>query len=312
MTNTSFEQLHPREGVGVNKGRFATKILDKGSSIVFDDDLDLEDPPYIDENGVSRWIQRGQLHRERGPAVEYPDGTKEWRINGELHREGGPARELPDGTKEWYLHGQLHNEDGPARELPNGTKEWYLHGERHRDGGPAKEEPDGSYEWYSHGQLHRDGGPAFESRSASFNSWYKKWYVNGELHREGGPAVEHSNGDQEWYVHGKLHREGAPAICARSSISRKWYVNGEQIPGPVVEDVRNQCSELENLPHFSGTTFEGECVSYHFGKNAGVAVERTPEGGLNVLYSYNRLKSDPDRLDAAFKVVERLKADTNP
>lgn len=26
---------------------------------------------------------RGQLHRDDGPAVEYPNGTKEWWLNGE-------------------------------------------------------------------------------------------------------------------------------------------------------------------------------------------------------------------------------------
>jgi hypothetical protein len=34
------------------------------------------------------------------------DGTKMWYLNGELHREDGPAVEYPDGTKRWYLNGK--------------------------------------------------------------------------------------------------------------------------------------------------------------------------------------------------------------
>jgi len=302
MTNASFEQLHPRKGVGVNKGQFAPKpLLEKGSRVAFDDGLDLEDPPYIDENGVKRWIQRGQLHRERGPAAEYPDGTKEWYFHGQLHREGGPARELPDGTKEWYYHGELHREGAPARELPDGSYEWYSHGQLNREGGPARKLPDGTKEWYYHGELHREGAPARELPNGT-----KEWYQHGELHREGAPARELSNGETEWYVHGELHREGAPAIDTNASITRQWYIHGKMIPGPVVEDIRSQCSELEKLPHFSGTSFEGECAIYHFGKSAAIAVEKTPEGGVNVLYSYNRLKSDADRLDAAFEMIREL------
>ena len=33
-----------------------------------------------------------------------PYGNKYWYLEGELHREDGPAVEYPDGTKEWYLN----------------------------------------------------------------------------------------------------------------------------------------------------------------------------------------------------------------
>jgi len=56
------------------------------------------------------------------------DGTKYWYLNGNLHREGGPACEYPNGTKIWYLNGNLHREDGPAIEYPSGHKFWYLNG----------------------------------------------------------------------------------------------------------------------------------------------------------------------------------------
>ncbi len=56
------------------------------------------------------------------------DGTKMWYLNGELHREDGPAVEYPDGTKHWFLNGEYHCEDGPAFEYADGTKMWYLNG----------------------------------------------------------------------------------------------------------------------------------------------------------------------------------------
>jgi len=79
------------------------------------------------------------------------DGTKEWRLNGQLHREDGPAEEYPNGTKKWFLNGKLHRTDGPAVENVDGTKYWYLNGKRHREDGPAVEYADGSKLWYFHG-----------------------------------------------------------------------------------------------------------------------------------------------------------------
>lgn len=38
----------------------------------------------------------GIIHRE--------GGTKEWWINGQLHREDGPAIEYPDGSREWWIN----------------------------------------------------------------------------------------------------------------------------------------------------------------------------------------------------------------
>ena len=47
------------------------------------------------------------LHREDGPAVEYPNGTKLWYCDGVLHREGGPAAEYKEGIQKWYRYGKL-------------------------------------------------------------------------------------------------------------------------------------------------------------------------------------------------------------
>ena len=56
------------------------------------------------------------------------DGYESWYLNGQLHREGGPAVTYPNGTEYWYLNGKLHRVAGPAVEYSNGDKEWYLNG----------------------------------------------------------------------------------------------------------------------------------------------------------------------------------------
>jgi len=218
-----------------------------------------------------------------------------------------PSYISENGDKCWVnSEGKFDREGAPAVIEADGTKRWYKNGELDREGAPAVEYPDGGYEYYSHGQLHNEWGPAARYYFPFANKSVEIWYVHGERHREGAPAVVWSNGETEWYFRGEHHREGGPAIETNFSAARDWYIHGKLIPGPVVEDIMSQCSELEKLPHFSGTTFEGECVIYHFGKSAAIAVEKAPEGEINVLYSYNRLKSDASRLDAAFKMVEEL------
>jgi hypothetical protein len=34
--------------------------------------------------GTKKWFWKGRLHREDGPAVEYPSGKKCWYLNGNL------------------------------------------------------------------------------------------------------------------------------------------------------------------------------------------------------------------------------------
>ena len=59
----------------------------------------------------SVWIdEKGDYHREGGPAIEYRDGTKEWLINGKTHRTDGPAVEWYDGSNYWYLNDELMSE----------------------------------------------------------------------------------------------------------------------------------------------------------------------------------------------------------
>jgi hypothetical protein len=81
------------------------------------------------EDRIEYLNEKGQYHREDGPAREFINGTKEWWINGKYHREDGPAVERSKGSKEWWLNGLCHREDGPAVVRSNGNKEWYLNGE---------------------------------------------------------------------------------------------------------------------------------------------------------------------------------------
>jgi len=60
----------------------------------------------VDSDGTKRWFLNGNLHREDGPAVEWPNGSKHWCLNGKYHREDGPAVERSNGSKEWFLNGK--------------------------------------------------------------------------------------------------------------------------------------------------------------------------------------------------------------
>ena len=71
---------------------------------------------------------KGQLHRDGGPAVEKIDGDKYWFVNGEKHRIDGPAMEYADGSKWWYFNDKLHRLDGPAMKNADGTNKWYIEG----------------------------------------------------------------------------------------------------------------------------------------------------------------------------------------
>jgi hypothetical protein len=59
----------------------------------------------IDDHGTKRWLFKGKLHNEDGPAEEFANGTKCWFINDQLHNENGPAIVLNNGLKRWFLSG---------------------------------------------------------------------------------------------------------------------------------------------------------------------------------------------------------------
>jgi hypothetical protein len=55
------------------------------------------------------WVNnKGQIHKEDGPAIEYNSGEKRFYKNGFLHRENGPAIIFSDGAKSWYINGSIH------------------------------------------------------------------------------------------------------------------------------------------------------------------------------------------------------------
>ena len=63
--------------------------------------------------GYKAWYndETGELHREGGPALIYPDGEEQWFSNGETHREGGPALTDSYGDDIWYWHGTQMSEE---------------------------------------------------------------------------------------------------------------------------------------------------------------------------------------------------------
>ena len=54
------------------------------------------------------------------------DGAIVWRLYGKLHRDDGPAVEWPNGDKHWYRHGKLHRLDGHAVEHGTISIGWYF------------------------------------------------------------------------------------------------------------------------------------------------------------------------------------------
>ena len=63
------------------------------------------EPTEIKNDGTRIWRNdKGERHREAGPAVIYSDGEQYWYINGNLHREDGPAVIFPDGEQYWYIN----------------------------------------------------------------------------------------------------------------------------------------------------------------------------------------------------------------
>jgi hypothetical protein len=135
-------------------------------------------------NGSKQWWLNGRLHREDGPAIEWPGGGKEWWLNGKNLTEVEHAEQTLqkpkcttgiNGSKQWWLNGRLHREDGPAFERADGSEQWWFNGERHREDGSAVEYADGTKEWWLNGKLHREDGPAIEWLNGS-----KRWYLNGK------------------------------------------------------------------------------------------------------------------------------------
>lgn len=105
----------------------------------------------VKEPEIHEWYHEGELHRDEGPAVIYPDGRQEWWWNGKRHRNEGPAiidAAFGGNIEEWYCNGKLHRIGGPTITEWNGSKWWHLRGWKHRADGPAVTSTDGLAIWY--------------------------------------------------------------------------------------------------------------------------------------------------------------------
>ena len=41
------------------------------------------DNPEINKHGIKFWYQHGKVHRDDGPAIEWPDGDTSWCLHGQ-------------------------------------------------------------------------------------------------------------------------------------------------------------------------------------------------------------------------------------
>jgi hypothetical protein len=71
----------------------------------------------VSDDGTRTWYNdKGEVHREDGPAIEGRNGDCWWYRNGELHREEGPAIECGNGLySSWYLNGCQYTEEEFAK-----------------------------------------------------------------------------------------------------------------------------------------------------------------------------------------------------
>lgn len=111
-------------------------------------------------DSVAKYKSRRTVMPDGSVVIKGSNGLTMWKdSSGELHRDGGPAIEYPGGSYSWYKHGQLHRLGGPAYKDSSG-EHWYVDGKHHRDGGPAISWKNGSEHWLNNGRYHRIGGPA--------------------------------------------------------------------------------------------------------------------------------------------------------
>lgn len=85
--------------------------------------LDLKQGTYLHKfrTGACEYFKNGQLHRDDGPAVIYPNGDQYWWKEGKIHRDDGPATVWSDGTLEWWKEGKPY--EPSAHEL----MAWKMH-----------------------------------------------------------------------------------------------------------------------------------------------------------------------------------------
>ena len=124
----------------------------------------------IDLKNKKNWYLNYQIHREKGPAIEYENGNNYWYFEGKLHRKENLPASIIDGKNNYFLNGeQYHLQE-------NGTREFFdFYGRRHRVNGPAIEYSNGDEEWWLLGKRHRDDEPAVIYGDKKF------WFEFGEF-----------------------------------------------------------------------------------------------------------------------------------
>jgi hypothetical protein len=121
---------------------------------------------------------KGESHRENGPALITADGNEKWYFNDKLHRDGDkPAIYNKDMTiVKFYKNGNCHRDGDMPAIYENNTTKYLQNGEYHRDGDlPAIIDRDGPIHYYKNGKLHRDG----DKPAIIYPSGLKVYYTNG-------------------------------------------------------------------------------------------------------------------------------------
>tara|TARA_R110002049_G_scaffold309092_1_gene516727 strand:+ start:13531 stop:14187 length:657 start_codon:yes stop_codon:yes gene_type:complete len=129
-------------------------------------------------------------------------------------------------TKKYYHFGKLHRQEAPAviRIVNNMVRyqSYYWNGKFHSDGDePAicKWDANGTLQyrvWYKHGRAHREGGPQRQKYDDTGRLILEEWRIDYALHRLDGPSKI------EWKSESNSYKE-------------TWYLNGVEIPAPIVE-----------------------------------------------------------------------------
>lgn len=134
--NSKFESLlgspiHEIDAIPRNKSWIKT-ICFGGAKKIFNNGLlnDYKKTAAIEypEGGLKIHYKNGIIHRDKGPAIEYPahpttrfNNNNAYYIDGKLSRKNGPAKYNLRGVEDsdrgfiWYKDGKIHRDKGPAQ-----------------------------------------------------------------------------------------------------------------------------------------------------------------------------------------------------
>jgi len=213
------------------------------------DTMDITKPSSAGGEAKRYFNEKGEYHREDGPAIEYPGGTKMWYQHGKKHRTDGPADIFPAGFVRYWIEGKELTEEEFNQRTSSLKFSWREQGwdERqvHEDGtiryyneehslhnmdGPAIEYTNGNKRWFLYGMEYsenthdvyvrhlRGDDSGFTEEGLKHLSWREEAYDEYDVE---------TNGDRYYYnKEGLLHRDDGPAI-ERASGSKSWYKDGQ-------------------------------------------------------------------------------------